>query len=190
MEGPKPLKANGIGTASNSELLRIQVVVEYLLLCFFLLFVWFPVGSIVHIQNLQKSQGWRELRRYPRSFFWCIFMAFGLLVFGHSVCRIRRSDPARLPGCVPCQFKLWASRLYGFALLVARCFLKQDCADQNKAGGGGGVGLKRSYTRYLLHLIRPIANGRIAFLRVRLWLKLGGRGGAALPPSANAMPGH
>ena len=71
------------------------------------------------------------------------FQPTGLrLSIGHSVCKSDGPTAgfASLPGCLPYQFRLWGSRLCGFAFLIARCCLKQACAAQNDIGRAEPLG--------------------------------------------------
>ena len=102
----------------------VGVQVLFVEFCWFFICIFVVFGSI-HIQNLQESQGWRELRLYARSFSLYFVMVLGLyiLVFGPRSVNpsVRPRQYTRLPS-VP--------RLHGFSFFMAQCSLKQACAAQ------------------------------------------------------------
>ena len=110
------------------------VQVLFVEFCWFFICIFVVFGSI-HIQNLQESQGWRELRLYARSFSLYFVMVLGLyiLVFGP-----RSVNPSVRPRqYTPVAVRASASWLF---VLHGAMFSKASLRGPNvkPRGGGGG----------------------------------------------------
>ena len=113
----------------RTEVFQLVIAAEgsrFLLVFFSICSVYFLVFGSIHIPNMQKSQGWRQpgLGLYAMSSL-VYFYGFRPTLrpsIRHSVCKSDgpTAGLASLPGCLPCQFRLWA---FG---LVALCSFWHD----------------------------------------------------------------